>query len=90
MPIYQYRNAAGVLVELLRAVADRDQVPANLKRITVPARLAVLGTSSGPVDPHSAAGQVPRAYKELEAKEGAGFLKESGFSVDEVRQTWNF
>jgi len=90
MPIYQYLNSAGGLVELLRTIAERDQVPAGLRRITVPARLAVLGTSSGPVDPHSAAGQVPRAYKQLEEKHGAGFLKESGFSVDEVRETWNF
>lgn len=91
MPVYQYRDDQGRVVELVRPVHARDQVPANLKRITVPVRLSICGTSSSPIDPHSADAAVPRAYRQLEEKTGGReFLKEGGFSVDQVREAWGF
>jgi hypothetical protein len=90
MPLYQYRDIQrGVIVELIKPVAERDMVPAGLKRISVPERLAVFGTSSDPKDEHSADHQVPRAYRQLEEQTGGReFLKESGFSTDDVKQAW--
>jgi hypothetical protein len=91
MPIYQYENGAGNLVELFRTIAERDQVPKGLKRVTVPARLAIFGTSNDPRDEHSADSAVPKAYQELEEQTGGtAFLKESGFTRDQVRRAWDF
>lgn len=92
MPLYQYRDKkTGFLTELIRSVERRDDVPANLARVTVPARLAIFGTSNDPRDPHSADAQVPKAYRQLEEQQhGREWLKEGGFTVDQVRQAWGF
>jgi hypothetical protein len=92
MPIYQYRKVGtSQVVELLRTVAQRDSVPPGLIRITVPARVALFGTSSDARDEHSADYQVPRAYRQLEEKVGtSGVTKESVFSPSEVREAWGF
>jgi len=90
MPTYQYRDEfTGCVVELTRAVAERDAVRAGLRRIPVPAALGVQGTSSAPQDPESAAVQVPRAYRDLERSMGARqIVRESGFSVEQVKRVW--
>jgi hypothetical protein len=93
MPIYQYediRFRCDRIVELQRTVAERDSVPAHLKRITVPVRIGIAGTSSTPIDPTSADAAVPRAYRQLEQKMGhREILKESGFSTGQVKEAWN-
>lgn len=91
MPIYQYRNLrTGKIEDHFRTVAQRDAIPPGLVRITVPLRVGIFGTSSDPIDEQSADYEVPRAYKQLEEKMPAReILKEGGFSVDQVRQTWN-
>lgn len=68
------------VVEMIRPVAKRDFVPANLKRITVPQRIGIYtGTANSPRDEHSAEYQVPRAYRQLEQKShGREWLKEGG------------
>lgn len=98
MPVYQYRDLSktparkgdpACIVELVRSVADRDLVPAQLERICVPVRVGIGGTSSDPVDPHSADGQVPRAYRQLEDKmDHHEILREGGFTVDQVKEAW--
>lgn len=90
MPIYQYRNLhTGKLEDHWRTVAQRDAVPPGLVRITVPQRVGIFGTSSDPIDEQSAEYEVPRAYRQLEAKMPAReILKEGGFSVDQVREAW--
>jgi hypothetical protein len=88
MPVYEYEDEKGDLVELVRPVAQRDAVPPNLRRITVPRRVAVHGTSSSPMDPESAVKQVPEAFRSLSRQEERDFVRESGFTVDQVKKTW--
>jgi len=89
MPIYQYWNRKrGVTVELRRAVDERDQVSPGLQRITVPRRFAILGTSSTPMDPHTADAQVPKALKQLSNNQVNGMVKEGGFSVAKYKEVW--
>ena len=76
---------------MVKLVAERDNVPDHLQRITVPVRLAIAGTGNDPKDEHSADYQVPRAYRQLEQQQhGRDWLKESGFTVDQVREAWSF
>lgn len=91
MPLYQYRDVqTGRLVELFRPVAGRDQVPAGLRRITVPERVGVQGTSSSPIDPGDADYQVPRAFRQVEEKMSAReIVRESGYTVDEIKRVWS-
>lgn len=92
MPVYQYRNLrTGRIEEHFRTIAQRDLVPPGCVRITVPARVALFGTSSDPRDEASADFQVPRAYRQLEEKVGtAGVTRESIFTPSEVREAWSF
>jgi hypothetical protein len=90
MPVYEYWDRErGVKVELVKPVAERDRVPAHLLRITVPARLCVLGTTSNPRDPHGAEGQVPNALKSLSNGQVNEMVKESGFSVGKFKEVWD-
>lgn len=91
MPIYQYRDQMGRVVELRRAVAERDDVPANLRRVTVPARVGLCG-SLAPICPTDADAAVPRAFREYElsGKSAGAIEKETGFSRDHIRRVWNF
>lgn len=88
MPVYQYRDTKnGELVELVRSVALRDQVPPNYQRVTVPQRIAISGAAA---DPRSADSQVPRAFRQLEEKVGAReIVREGGWTVDQVKKIWN-
>lgn len=90
MPVYQYTDKrTGKLVELYRTVELRDNVSANLVRVTVPTRIGIAGTSSSPLDPATAAVQVPNAYKQMEEKVPAHeIVRESGFSIDQVKRIW--
>lgn len=89
MPVYQYRDErSGVIVELCRRVAERDCVAAGLRRITVPERLTVFGTSSDRLEPGSAVEAVPRALKALGNNQVNDMVKESGFSVDKFKEVW--
>jgi hypothetical protein len=91
MPIYQYYDKNnGEMVEMFREVARRDEVPPNYIRVRIPRSLAIFGTSSAPIDPTSAEGSVPRAFRQLEQKTSAREIaRESGFSVDEIKRVWS-
>lgn len=90
MPVYEYWDKErGGVVELRRAVADRDRVPAHFERITVPRRIAIHGTTSSPVDEASADGQVPKGLKALTNNQVNAMVKESGFSRDKFKEVWN-
>jgi hypothetical protein len=90
MPVYQYKNLrTGLIEEHVRSVAQRDSIPPGLERITVPARVAIHGTSSCPSDPLDADTQVRRAYRQLEEKSGKDeCIRNSGFTVDQIKSTW--
>jgi hypothetical protein len=88
MPVYQYEDGQGKIVELVRSVATRDCVPRGLKRIVVPLRIAIAGTSSSPLDPETADAQVPDGLKALSNRQVHAMVKESGMSVDRFKRTW--
>lgn len=90
MPVYQYNCEDGRLVELVRCVAERDQVPAGLTRICVPIRIGIAGTTCDKLEPGSAVEAVPRAFRKLEEKVPAREIaRESGFSVDTIKKVWS-
>lgn len=87
MPVYQYKNGTGEVVELVRPVADRDMCPPGFQRVTVPVRVAISGAAR---DPYIADTQVPRAFRQLEEKVSAReIVKESGFSIEDVKRIWS-
>lgn len=88
MPLYQYENRTGEVLELQRPVADRDVCPPGFRRVTCPRSVTVFGTSSDRLDPRAAVATVPAAFKELSNNQVNGFVKESGFTVDKVKQVW--
>lgn len=89
MPVYEYVDAeTGRTIELRRPVAERDAVAAGLRRVTVPRRVAIHGTGSGPRDPESAAAQVPAGLKALSNREVNGMVRESGMTVDQFKEAW--
>lgn len=90
MPVYQYIDTEhNRTIELVRPVPERDLVPAGLKRIQVPQRVAIGGTSSSPTDPQSADAQVRKGFRDLETKMSAKEIaREGGFSVETIKQTW--
>jgi hypothetical protein len=90
MPLYQYLDEAGRTVELMRPVAERDLVPPGLRRITVPVRVGIAGTSNDLKEPGSAEDAIPRAYREMEQTMPAReIVRESGFTIDQVKAAWN-
>ena len=90
MPVYQYRDRKGQVIELLRSVDERDQVPAGLRRILVPQRISVVPTGGTP-NPMDADQAVPRAFRKLEEKIGSdALLREGNFSVKDIKEAWNF
>ena len=88
MPVYQYENRAGALIELVRPVASRDDAPRGFKRVTVPRRLALFGTSNDPKEESCADAAVPRALKELGNNQVNAMCAESGFSVNKFKEVW--
>ena len=54
----------------------------------MPRRVTVLGTTSNPRDPDSAAEQVPAALKDLDNGVVNQMVKESGFTVDKFKEVW--
>jgi hypothetical protein len=87
MPFYCYEDVeTGEQVSLFRHVADRNNVPANLKLIIVPGH-------GGPVfkspDPSSVDVAVPRAYRQLEQTMPASeIIKNSSFTTNDIKRIW--
>ena len=89
MPVYQYEDTRnGNVVELEKAVAERDSVPRYLKRFTVPQRLALVGVGE-PLDNPLGANKtnVMKGYYKQEQKLGSRFKSE--FSADQVKRAWS-
>lgn len=89
MPIYEYENAAGERVEMFRPIARRDCGPKGFRRVI---NLTGRGLYTGrALDPTSADVAVPRAFRALEATMPRDRIeKQTGFSVRQLKRTWNF
>lgn len=89
MPLYDYENTkTGELVELYRPIAERDAVPAELRRFQVPCRIG-LPFASTAVDPQCADVAVPRALKQMEITMGTRQLENAmGKSPGELKKIW--
>jgi len=89
MPVYQYHDTAnGGVVELERRVAERDKVPANLKRFSVPQKLVLVGVGESAPEPGSDhVKNIMRGYYKYECRNGSRF--KSSYSPDQVRRAWS-
>jgi hypothetical protein len=89
MPLYDYQNQAGERRELFRPIHQRDDAPMGFWRVlSVSHRGRFTGKQA---DPTTADAAVPRAFKQLEQTLPREQIeKQSGFSVRELKQTWNF
>ena len=75
MPIYEYEDTRnGNVIELEKAVAERDSVPRYLKRFTVPKRLSLVGVGE-PLDNQLGVNQtnLMKGYYRQEQKLGSRF-----------------
>lgn len=90
MPVYEYRNkATGEVVELVRPVAQRDCVPGNLVRVTVPRRINYV---QGVLDSTDADVSTPKGFRQLEETIPGGYRaieKQTGFSAEHIKRVWN-
>jgi hypothetical protein len=89
MPVYQYHDTAnGGVVELERRVDERDKVPANLKRFSVPQKLVLVGVGESAPEPGSDhVKNIMRGYYKYECRNGSRF--KSSYSPDQVRRAWS-
>lgn len=86
MPLYDFIDeSTGQKVELLVPIAQRDQVPGH-RRLAVPPRLNTVGFAE---DIHSQAYGARKGLKEMESAYGRDrIVRDTGFSVNQLRQTW--
>ena len=89
MPVYQYHDTAnGGVVELERRVDERDEVPAHLKRFSVPQKLVLVGVGESAPEPGSDhVKNIMRGYYKYECRNGSRF--KSSYSPDQVRRAWS-
>jgi hypothetical protein len=86
MPIYQYENEQGDVIEQVRTVQDRDLAPKGFRRITVPRSLAVVG---GRIDPGTPDAAIPKALRDLEATTNhREIARQSGFTTRQLKEIW--
>ena len=86
MPVYQYEDSRnGQVVELEKAVAERDSVPRHLKRFTVPQRLTLVGVGE-PLDNPLGVNQtnLMKGYYRQEQKLGSRFR--SQYTPDSIKR----
>jgi hypothetical protein len=86
MPIYEYEDTRnGNVIELEKAVAERDSVPRYLKRFTVPKRLSLVGVGE-PLDNPLGVNQTNllKGYYRQEQKLGSRFR--SQYTPDSIKR----
>ena len=86
MPVYQYEDTRnGSVVELEKAVAERDSVPRYLKRFQVPQRLTLVGVGE-PLDNPLGVNQtnLMKGYYRQEQKLGSKF--KSRYTPDQIKR----
>jgi len=86
MPVYQYEDTRnGSVIELEKAVAERDSVPRYLKRFSVPQRLTLVGVGE-PLDNPLGVNQtnLMKGYYRQEQKLGSKF--KSRYTPDQIKR----
>lgn len=86
MPVYQYEDTRnGSVVELDKAVAQRDSVPVHLKRFSVPQRFNLVGVGA-PLDNPLGVNQtnLMKGYYRQEQKLGSRF--KSQYTPDSIKR----
>lgn len=84
MPVYQYRQPDGRVIERVVSVNRRDMFPG---RVTVPASVSLAGLK---VDPTTAEPAALRGLRETELAIGSEKLcREIGYPADEVKRIWS-
>lgn len=85
MPLYEYQDtASGRVVELVKPVAQRDVVPRNFVRLTVPSRICVKCGREFTQDD-----QVLAGARKVEANMSSEeFQRETGYSAKEMKKVW--
>jgi len=86
MPIYEYEDTRnGNVIELEKAVAERDSVPRYLKRFTVPKRLSLVGVGE-PLDNPLGVNQtnLMKGYYRQDQKLGSRF--KSNYTPDSIKR----
>jgi len=86
MPVYQYEDTRnGSVIELEKAVAERDSVPRYLKRFSVPQRLTLVGVGE-PLDNPLGVNQtnLMKGYYRQEQKLGSRF--KSRYTPDQIKR----
>jgi len=86
MPIYQYEDTRnGSVVELEKAVAERDSVPRYLKRFSVPQKLTLVGVGEPRENPEGVnMTNLMKGYYRQEQKLGSRF--KSQYKPDQIRR----
>ena len=86
MPVYQYEDTRnGSVVELEKAVAERDSVPRYLKRFAVPQKLTLVGVGEPHENPEGVnMTNLMKGYYRQEQKLGSRF--KSQYKPDHIRR----
>lgn len=86
MPSYDYiEEKTGERVEFIVPIAERDAVPGH-RRLQVPPRLNTVGLAEDVLTQEYG---VREGLKAMEHRYGADRIaRESGFSVNDLKQTW--
>jgi hypothetical protein len=86
MPVYQYTDTRnGSVVELERPVAERDQVPAHLKRFAVPQKLTLFGVGEPRENPEGVnMTNLMKGYYRQEQRLGSRF--KSQYKPDQIKR----
>lgn len=86
MPLYQFRNSEGRVIEETRAIADRDICPPGYQRITVPVHIGWVGCRE---NPHTVDAKTKHSLRDMEIKYGSERVaRESGYSVAALKHHW--
>ena len=86
MPVYQYEDTRnGSVVELEKAVAERDSVPRYLKRFAVPQKLTLVGVGEPHENPEGVnMTNLMKGYYRQEQKLGSRF--KSQYKPDHIKR----
>lgn len=83
MPLYEYINDSGDVIELPRTIAKRDRAPKGYRRSIVPTRIGVCGS---PIKEETLGQRMMKGYHDTECKQGSRFNTE--LPVKTIKRAW--